>query len=127
RERASSIAVHSAGGAAMNELAIRILWLAAQATFLSVVAAVLCAVAARRRPGAGAGVALTGLVGLILLTTLAVLPLPEWWSWSTFLGGRHFAVEETGVLSTEYSVLTTPLHGLVGKDPDALNETNELD
>lgn len=76
----------------MNELAIRFWWLTGQVTLLSLVAAGLCAILGRQRPGAGAGVALTGLGGLIVLSLLAATPMPVWWSWTALLPG-----EENGV------------------------------
>src|SRR5439155_2781713 len=81
-EGASPVAIHSAGGRPMNELAIRFGWLTGQVTLLSLVAAGLCALLARRHPGAGAGVALAGLGGLVVLTLLAATPMPVWWSWT---------------------------------------------
>jgi hypothetical protein len=101
----------------MNELTIRLLWLMGQVTLLSLVAGVFCAVSARRRPGAGAGIAFAGLIGLILLTVLATIPLPVWWSWKGLVNGDHEAAAGRAVLSTQNPVLSTRPSGEVGKGP----------
>ncbi|HLJ95448.1 MAG TPA: M56 family metallopeptidase [Gemmataceae bacterium] len=75
----------------MNDLAIRIFWLMGQVTLLSLAAAGLSALLSRYRPGAGAGVALAGLGGLVILTLLAASPMPVWWSWSQLLHGEEIS------------------------------------
>ena len=69
----------------MSELVIRLSWLSGQVTILSLAAASLSVLAARRHPGAGAAVASLGLAGLVALTVLATLPMPTWWSWTGLL------------------------------------------
>jgi beta-lactamase regulating signal transducer with metallopeptidase domain len=67
----------------MNELGMRLLWMAGQATVLVLVTLVFYVLVARRRPGAGAGTALSGLAGLIGISLLSLAPLPAWWTWQS--------------------------------------------
>lgn len=85
----------------MNEWVIRFGWLAGQVTLLSLAAAGLCLLTGRRSPSAGASVALTGLGGVVVLTLLAVVPLPAWWSWATLLQSRPVG----GLTADEAAVL----------------------
>ncbi len=65
----------------MNDLGTLLAWSALQATLLAVAVAVVYPFAARRRPAAGAAVAVVALCGSVVLTLLAVCPLPSWWDW----------------------------------------------
>jgi beta-lactamase regulating signal transducer with metallopeptidase domain len=89
----------------MNELAVRFMWLMGQVTLLSLAVAGLCAVLARRRPGAGAAVTLAGLGGLVVLTLLALIPLPMWWSWIDLPHGEADATRATMARDHEFSAV----------------------
>jgi beta-lactamase regulating signal transducer with metallopeptidase domain len=65
----------------MNHLGILLAWSALQTTLLAVAAATAYLFAARRRPTVGAAAAAVGPCGAVLLTLLAVCPLPSWWNW----------------------------------------------
>src|SRR5262249_41443110 len=53
---------------------------------LGLTALALGRLAGRRDPRAGAVVAATCLAGSVLLTALALCPLPAWWTWQTAAG-----------------------------------------
>jgi beta-lactamase regulating signal transducer with metallopeptidase domain len=67
----------------MNDIGLSLVAAAVQVTLVAIAALVLYALAARKGPGEGAGIAATGLSAGIVLTFVALIPLPEWWSWET--------------------------------------------
>jgi beta-lactamase regulating signal transducer with metallopeptidase domain len=64
----------------MNDLGLMLLGAALRVTLLALAAVVLYAVVARRGPGAAAPVAATCLGASVVLTLLALCPLPSWWA-----------------------------------------------
>jgi beta-lactamase regulating signal transducer with metallopeptidase domain len=114
----------------MNELAVRFMWLMGQVTLLTLAAAGLCATLTRRRPGAGAGVALAGLGGLVVLTLLALIPLPMWWSWIDLPHGAaaatraatardHESLAFHSAADLDREARTPPLQGVPTEGADA--------
>jgi hypothetical protein len=65
----------------MSALGLRLLWAVGQVTLVALGALALSAVAGRRCPRTGSAVAALGLAALVVLTALALLPLPTWWAW----------------------------------------------
>jgi hypothetical protein len=71
------------GAGPMNELGIALVWAAVQTTVVAAAGLALCALAARRGPGAGSAAATAALAAAVVLAVLAWCPLPAWWSWET--------------------------------------------
>jgi beta-lactamase regulating signal transducer with metallopeptidase domain len=67
----------------MNDLGLMLVGAAFRVTLLALAAAVLYALVARRGPGAASPVAAACLGGSVVLTLLALCPLPSWWAWQT--------------------------------------------
>jgi beta-lactamase regulating signal transducer with metallopeptidase domain len=65
----------------MTSLGIAIITAAIQVTLLALPAVALIAWAARRSPRAGANLAAAALVACAMLSVIAVVPLPHWWTW----------------------------------------------
>jgi beta-lactamase regulating signal transducer with metallopeptidase domain len=65
----------------MNDLGLLLVGAAFRVTLLALAAAALYAIAARRGPGAASPVAAACLGGSVVLTLLALCPLPSWWAW----------------------------------------------
>jgi beta-lactamase regulating signal transducer with metallopeptidase domain len=65
----------------MNHLGILLAWSALQTTLLALTATAAYLIAANRKPTVGAMVAAAGPCGAVILTLLAVSPLPSWWNW----------------------------------------------
>lgn len=62
----------------MNELGITLLWCIGQVTVLTGIVVACYAVARRFGPAAGSLTALSGLVGIVVVTALAFSPWPRW-------------------------------------------------
>ena len=62
----------------MNEIGIALVWCIVQVTLLGLLSGALYLIVQRIRPGAGAPVALTGLLAVVVLSALALSPWPRW-------------------------------------------------
>jgi beta-lactamase regulating signal transducer with metallopeptidase domain len=80
----------------MTDLGLTLAWAAVQVTLLALVGAALYAVAARRRPGAGAPIAVVCLTASTVLTLLALCPLPMWWNWPLSSTSPSAAIKVAG-------------------------------
>jgi beta-lactamase regulating signal transducer with metallopeptidase domain len=76
----------------MNHIVVSLTWAAVQVTLVTAAAVLLYGIVVRRGPSHGAAVAAACLGASVLLTLLALLPLPAWWNW------EPSASEPAGVL-----------------------------
>lgn len=67
----------------MNDLGLMLVGAAFRVTLLALAAAILYALASRRGPGVASPVAAACLGGSVVLSFLALCPLPPWWAWQT--------------------------------------------
>jgi beta-lactamase regulating signal transducer with metallopeptidase domain len=95
----------------MNDLGIALICSALQVTLFGSMASMLYLCASRRGPAAAARVAALTLGLCIVLTLVAVCPLPSWWSWQQLLG-RPTSVPQPAQgadVETSVSSVETPI------------------
>ncbi len=99
----------------MSSLGSILIWCVVQTTLLALVAALICA---RSWRIGGASGPLSGLIGVAILTILAFIPLPAYWS-------MFDASEEMLTLWTERETKSSPIRSLASNEQVAMNDSVE--